>query len=103
MGELGALGDIIFIRGRRMGHSKRFDSGNFDSHLRIKVMALKSITIGKPCICNVSRPRTHKRDDLYQMLTKLKFRLPACIVCFYYASSSMVVSGNFFVCLVCGP
>ena len=32
--------------------------------------------------------RAHKRDDLYQLWTKLKFRLPACIVWLYYASSS---------------
>ena len=36
MGELGALGDVIFIRARRMGQNMRFDG--FDSHLTIKNM-----------------------------------------------------------------
>ena len=38
VGELGALGDIIFTWARRMDQKIRFESG--DSHLRIKVMAL---------------------------------------------------------------
>ena len=43
--------------------------------------------------------RAHKRDDLYQLLTKLKFRLPACIVWFHYASSSIIgwFLDNFFL------
>ena len=40
MGELGALGDVIFIRACRMGQNLKFMAGNFDSHLRIKVTAL---------------------------------------------------------------
>ena len=44
----------------------------------------------------------HKRDDLYQLLTKLKLRLPACIVLFHYAPSSIIwwFLDNFFFCLV---
>ena len=29
MGELGALGDVIFTRARRMGQNMRFDGGEF--------------------------------------------------------------------------
>ena len=47
----------------------------------------------------------HKRDDLYQLLTKLKFRLPACIVWPYYAPSSTVwwFSDHFFLLSVWSP
>ena len=43
--------------------------------------------------------RAFKRDDLYQLLTKLKFRLPGCIVCMVLLCIKldyMVVSGQFF-------
>ena len=41
--------------------------------------------------------RAHKRDYHYQLLTKLKFRLPASIV-WFYASSSIIwwLPDNFF-------
>ena len=67
---------------------------NFDSHLIIKVMALYSIPIylyreatRLQCFpptryVRGGASRAHKRDDLYQLLTKLKFRLPGCIVWF---------------------
>ena len=47
--------------------------------------------------------RAHKRDDLYPLLSKLEYRLPACIVWLYLASSSFMwwFLDNFF-CLVCG-
>ena len=57
MGGLGALvGDTLH------GHAEWVETrdltqGNFDSHLRIKVMALRSYPVclyRKPCICNIS-------------------------------------------------
>ena len=53
------------------------------------------VSIGRPCICNVFRPRVmwgaglraHKRDDLYHIWSKLDYRLPACIVWLYNAFS----------------
>ena len=35
-----ALGDIIFTWARRMGQNNGLTGRNFDSHLRIKVVAL---------------------------------------------------------------
>ena len=54
------------------------------------------------CYVRGGASRTHKRDDLNQLLTKLKFMLPACIVWFYYASSSIIwwFPDNFFFYLV---
>ena len=40
MGELGALGDIIFIWAHRMGQNRDLTVGNFDSRFGIEVTAL---------------------------------------------------------------
>ena len=71
--------------------------GNFDSHLRIKVMALRSFPI---CLyweamhlqcfpptryVRGGAARAHKRDDLYPIWSNLEYRLPACIAWLYYA------------------
>ena len=50
--------------------------------------------------------RAHKRDDLYPISSKLKYRLPACIVWLYYACFQldyMEVSGHFFFLLSVVP
>ena len=50
--------------------------------------------------------RTYYADDLYQICSKLEYRLPGCIVWLYYASSSIIwwfPDNFFFSCLVCGP
>ena len=62
---------------------------------------------GKPCVCNVSAHALREGRDHAHMnvttftnfLTKLKFRLPSCIVWFHYASSSIIIwcfLDNFF-------
>ena len=66
---------------------------------------------GKPCICNVSahalrEGRGQARTSTWRpspFLSKLMYRLPACIVWLYYASSSPMwwFTDNFF-CLGCG-
>ena len=48
---------------------------------------------------------THYSDDLYPICSKLEYKLPACIVWLYCASSSTMwrFLDNLFFCLVCGP
>ena len=45
--------------------------------------------------------RAHELEDLYPLQSKLKFRLPACIIWLYYASSSTMwwFLDNFFFLL----
>jgi hypothetical protein len=40
MGDLGALGEIIFTWHAEWVESRHLTTRNFDSHLRIKIMAL---------------------------------------------------------------
>ena len=80
VGELGVVGDIIFIWARRMGW--------FDSRLRILWHFEVPPCLYREAIHLQSFPPTHAhtRDDLYQFLSKLKFKLPACVVWLYYAT-----------------
>ena len=96
--------------------TKDLTLGNFDSHLRIKVMALWSYPVclnRKPCICNVFCPcatwgagsRAHINATTITHFGQnwRIYKLPPCIVGLYYASSSTMwwFLDNFF-CLVCG-
>ena len=53
----------------------------------------------KPCICNILRPRAHKCDDHYPLWSKLKFRLPACLVWIYNAPAQLWWFLDFFFLL----
>ena len=58
---LGAPQDIIFILARRMDQTEKFDLKEFLIHtLELKLWYFENfpyVCIGKPCICNVLRPR----------------------------------------------
>ena len=69
------------------------------------------VCIGKPCICNVFRPRATWGVGLRAHINVTTFtqfilhRLPVCIVWLYCTSSSTMwrfPDNSFFFCLVCG-
>ena len=68
MEELGALGDIIFIRARRMGQNTNFDGA---ARILIHTLELKLwhfkvfsyVCTGKPCVCNVLSPGVHYLEN----------------------------------------
>ena len=108
MGKLGALGEIIFTLGIWQGILIHTLELNFEvslfvqgSHTFATFMSMRYvIKINREypsCMC------TYYTDDLYPIWSELEYRLSACKIWLYYASSSTMwwFLDNVF-CLVCG-
>ena len=87
------LGSGIFTLELKISHFKCFPICLYREAMRLQCFPPTRYVRG-------GATRAHKRDDLYPISSKLTYRLPACIVWLYYASSSkldyMEVSGHFF-------
>ena len=100
----------IHMHTQNGSHLKISWKRNFDSHLRIKDITLKCFPIclyreamhlqcfPPTCYVRGGALRTLKRDDYYQLLTKIEVQA-ACLHCMVLLCTQldyMVVSGQFF-------